>query len=533
MKVLVWQTIKNKGAITMLFNFDWLKTGELFPPRPEIPRMKSYRDNIALFEDNSQLVLGAYYKRLQQIIFGLKETDFTSPTFFDCPNYWQLISIKTADLVVGEKPNIMNDKMQDQIDKATTYADLFSKLPEMVIDNDSLGDCVVVPYIDEYGQRTFSVNNPGLWIPIVDAENTKHVIYDCMCWTPCVYQDTKVWQNNKYELHCKIQKRGESTYTLYKFKITRHYFKEYIDDNTTENCGEVHFFQIGSKISEEVIQAPYTQAVIHFPSVTTSRSVHGLSSYDRVTAIIGEIAIRQALANFILDQNSAPKMSAPEGAFTKNKDGRWVLKTSGRNFVVKPNEQPPIYITWDGNLTSNEARIADLKRELYAMSEMGTIISHDDINSSQGYEALEVKLTNPKLKARRIATKFDKPLKQLVSFLVGTDKLKEEDLSIIFNNGIPLTENQNLDMAIKKLQLGVSKQSVLVEFFGMSEEDAEKEVEKAREENADAFMGAFAGQNGLYENQNNGKEDHNNNDKEEAKDKKKKPPIDNEEGGSE
>ena len=484
----------------MLYNFNWLKQGELFPPRTEIPRMKSYRDNEALFFGDSHLVLDAYLKRLHEIIVGLKEKDNVSMTFFDIPNYWQLISLKTADLTVGESPVIKCKQNKDALNKAIEYSDLFNKLTEMVFDIDSLGDCVVVPYIDELGFRTFSVNNPALWLPIVNPENVKEVLYDCICWTVCVQQDVKYPLNSKYELHCKVQKRGEMTYTLKKFSITSHQIKEYIHAETDENCGNIHFFRIGKQISEEIKTAPYKQAVIQFPGITTSRNIYGISNYERVTSIVGEIAIREALASFILDENSAPRMASPEGSFVKNKDGRWVLKTGGKNFVVKPGESPPIYVTWDGNLTSNEARIVELKKELYAMSEMGTIISHDDLNSSQGFDALDVKMTNPKLKARRICTRLQKPLKELLRYLINSP---DADIDIIFKYGLPPTKTQKLDMAIKERTIGKSKQTVFVEYCDMSEENAEQEVEKALEEEPNnPFMGGFTQQNGLHENNN-------------------------------
>lgn len=483
----------------MLYNFDWLQSGKLFPPLAEIPRLKGYKDNADLFDDNIALVLKPYYDRLGEIISGLKEKNYVNDSFFNIPNYWQLSTIKTGDLMVGDEPNIKCEKKQDDIDEALIYTEFFSKLNELVYDNDSLGECIVRPYIDKSGRRTFVSNNPSMWFPIVNPENVKEVLTDVLAWTVCTFQDANEPSRNKYELCVKIQNRGETSIEYRRYKIDKHFYKSYIYQPTQENCGTCHFFTIGKLLEQRVEEAPYTQLVIQIPGVTTSRSLHGISNYERITAIVAEIAIRESLANFILDQNSAPRMGAPESAFVKNKDGRWVLKTGGRNFVVAPNEQPPVYITWDGNLTSNENRIAELKKELFAMCEMGTIINHDDINSSQGHEALEVKMTNPKLKVRRMAGKFKTPLKRLIAYLINDDSIADKDISIIFNDGIPVSENQNLDMAQKKKNLGVSTQSVLIEYFGLTEEQAQAEVEKARQESADAFAEQFgATRNSLF-----------------------------------
>ena len=46
-------------------------------------------------------------------------------------------------------------------------------------------------------------------------------------------------------------------------------------------------------------------------------------------------------------------------------------------------------------------------------------------------------------------------------------------------------------MAQKKKNLGFSSQSVFTEYFGLTEDQAKEEVEKARQESADAFAESF------------------------------------------
>lgn len=515
----------------MLYNLDWLQPGQIFPPKEEIPRLRGYSDNARLFEGEPSLVLKPYIDRLNKIVGRLKE-DTSDPTFQHIPDYWQLSTIKTADLMVGDEPNIKNENAQEDIDEALQNADFFAKLDELVYDNDSLGECIVRPYIDTKGHRNFVAQNPSMWFPIVNEENIKEVLYDVIAWTVCVKQDANNPTKNVYELFVKIQQRGTNFIEFRRYKINKHYAKPYRDSQTSEECGNCQFYVLGQILENRIEEAPYTQLIIHIPGVTTSRTLHGISNYERITGIVAEIAVRESLASFILDQNSAPRLAAPESSFVKNKQGNWVLKTGGRSFVVAPNEQTPIYITWDGNLTSNENRIAELKRELYAMCEMGTVISHDDLNSSQGFEALEVKLTNPKLKVQRMTKKFDKPLKELVAFLVDRPDITANDITIIFNEGIPTSESQNLDMAQKKKNLGVSTQSILTEYFGLTEEQAQLEVEKARQENADAFAESFGmSRNGLFGGGNSPNNDETNKDEEDVKDDENKPKNDkNDEG---
>ena len=490
----------------MLYNLDWLKENNYFPPMSELNRLKTYKDNANLFDDEPSLVLKPYADRFAEIINALKDDNKIHDSFFDMPNYWQLSTIKTVDLMIGEEPNIICEKAKDVLEEILQKSNFHNKLNELVIDNDALGECIVRPYINSKGERDFVSQSPTMWFPICNAENIKEITDDVLCWVVCVYHDANHPAKNKYELNCKIQKRGTDKIEIRRYSLpTFKTYDNFIDKNTNENYGPQTIYTLGRLLESKVEDAPFSQLIINIPGITTSRSLHGISNYDRITAIVAEIAIRRCLASFILDQNSAPRMAAPDSAFTRNEEGIWVLKTGGRNFVVAPNEQPPVYITWDGSLQANEARILDLKKELYSMCEVGPVINQEEMNSSQGYEALNVKLTNAKLKVRRMCKTFKQPLKQLIAFLINSSSVEDKDINIIFNEGIPVSEYQNILTAQAKKNLGVSLGSILVEFFGLTEEQAQKEVDKAHEESASAFIEAFgAGKNGDF---GGGKED--------------------------
>ena len=90
----------------MLYNFDWLQSGKLFPPLAEIPRLKGYKDNADLFEDNIALVLKPYYDRLGEIVSGLKEKNYVNNSFFNIvpnsnePHY--LLPMSLSDETIDE-----------------------------------------------------------------------------------------------------------------------------------------------------------------------------------------------------------------------------------------------------------------------------------------------------------------------------------------------------------------------------------------------------------------------------------------------
>lgn len=471
----------------MLYNLDWLKSGELFPPRSEIPRLKGYADNRNLFMDRSELVLKPYLDRLRSIVDGMKEYDHVNYSFLDIPNYWQLSTIKTTDLAVGDKPTI---KVQNKDIAQLDDIDLYGRLVELVQDIDSLGDSVVRCYLNNKGEKDFVIMSPANWFPIVNTENVKEIKQHVLAWTMCTYQDVKHPNNNKYELHVQIHTPGSTRYLEQIYKVKGHEYKSFID-GFNENCGQVHFFEIGKLLSETEKDSGYENAIIHFSGMSVSDSPYGISNYDRITSVVAEIAVRKALGNFILDMNSAPLLALPSTCMVKNKDGYWTYKGSGRRIAVEPNGMTPIYVTWDGNLDSNERAIERLYKELYSLSEMGTILNNDEVNSSQGYEALQIKMTNAKLKVRRLCTKISKPLKRLIANILGVE---EKEVFILFNEGIPVTEGQNIQNAIAKKSVGFSTKSTMMEYFGLTEKDADKEIEQAQSESPSPFASSFGGQ---------------------------------------
>lgn len=482
----------------MLFNLDWLERGKLFPPRTEIPRLKQYVDNDKLFNDEGYIVLKPYVERLKEVIGGISDTPkLRDNMFFQMPNYWQLTTLKTGDLAIGEKPTITVDDshMKTWIDNANNSS-FDEKLFEIIYDIDSKGDSIARVYIDESGNRNFVVQDPQMWFPVINPENRKDIKQHCIAWIVNTYQDATSPLKNKYELYVQIHTKDSSKYEFRRYAIDKHFYQEYILQETNENFGNVHWFTIGELKEQKIIDGGIANAIIHFSGVTTSKSPFGISNYDRITEIVAEIGIREALGAFILDQNSAPRMAAPSSAFIQNAEGQWVLKTGGRSFVVAPGEQSPVYITWDGNLTSNAETIQRLKQDLYSLSEMGAIINNDEMNSTQGFEALEVKMTNPRLKIRRLCTKINRPMRELISRLADTEV---KNVSVMFNDGIPVTESQNITNATNKKALGISTNKVLQEYFNYTPEQAEEEIERAKEESPGGFVDLMGiGQNSLY-----------------------------------
>jgi hypothetical protein len=470
----------------MLINTDWLKTGELFPPRCEIPRIKTYKDNYALFNGDSNEVLAPYNERFKKLIEEF-ESDNIKDYFLEIPNYWQYITIKTLDLMVSDRPNISIDSNNDKnlIDE---NKDLIDLLEELIIDFDICGEAIAQCFVDKDDKKKAVVKDLMMWFPVVDTNNIKSIKNNILAWVVRTYQDANNPQRDKYELHAQIFTQGSSMYIFKRFELPNFTTEEVFNKSTNENLGSHTFYKIGNVLENVTRDCGIIDPIIHFRGIRTSKSIHGTSNYDRITGTIAEMAIRKSLRDYILDKNSTPRLAAPESAFVPNKEGIFTLKTGGRNFIVGQGQPNPQYITWDGSIENNERAIDELTHELGVLSEMGSLINNTDLSSSQGYEALRIKLVPATAKVQRMCNKFDAPFKLLTSKIMGID---EDKISIVWNYGLPPSESENLSRASQAKSLGVSQKTIFKDYFHYSDKRADEEIEQAQTENADSAVGGF------------------------------------------
>ena len=182
----------------MLFNLDFLNKGRLFPPNEELDRLFMYKQNKKLFEHDLQHVLVGYQERIRNIINRFNDTDWTQFEYnmysldFD---YFELLSVKTADLTVGDPPTITIKKReltqeeiengeesareeadkiaQDNLKALCENSALDCKLSPIIIDISRYGDSVVRIYQQTKDGKTvnnFTVISPELWFPVVVRE---------------------------------------------------------------------------------------------------------------------------------------------------------------------------------------------------------------------------------------------------------------------------------------------------------------------------------------------------------------------------
>ena len=500
----------------MLFDLSFLEVGKTFPPYSELERLEMYRQNKLLFDHRLQEVFAAYLERIRQIVNKFSDTDWAqmTPDIYSLDmDYFELLSIKTADMTVGDPPTITIKKRvlsQEEIESGGEEGEeqrhvfaeenlkalldgtgLVNKLTPLVIDISRYGDAVMrIYYQEKNGKNNFTGISPEMWFPVVDREVKENRLYDVLAWVDCITPEEEDENRREYILHAQIHAAGKYENRQYRVKKMDSAHK--LPDGS--DC-QIPRFKIEALIARgKMIETGLSASAIRdFHNVTTSESIFGINDYDRINAIIAELGVRYTLEALVLDKHTAPTLAADERNFYQDAKGQWNANVGG--VMPVKDGQYPQYIVWDASLQANHSMIEKLEKHLYSLSEMGAVLNDDSFGASQGFEALETRMTNARLKARRLGSLMVTPLKELISLISekGYSPISIDELSVQFNDGLPLTENQEVNIAIKKAG-GTAIEDVstiLQEHFGKSKEEADAIAETLAQNTANPFTGSF------------------------------------------
>ena len=472
----------------MLFNYDWLETGKLFPPVREVSRIARYRQNAMLFDgdhfadpsfrvhdDRCSLGIDLYLKcakRISQVI-GNFDDIVSFPTLL---NYQRLMSLKMSDLVCGEYPTISgatseeNEMLRDVRDSS----DFDAKLYSTVIDISRYGDAIWRLYKDYDGRYNFTCWDPAQWYPIVRQDGTNSIEAHCLCWRE---NRSKDMDNPDWYLHVQIHKCDPSAVGYYEQRE----YKMASDGQT-----------ILDLLSTKQVRTGLDRcAIFHIKAFTTTNSVYGYDDYMPLDSLLAEIMARVGQISGILDKHADPNITGPVSMLSVDPTtGSYHLNT-GKFFAVSPGDEQPKYMTWDGQLTSAFKQLEFLINQLYILSEMGAALLGGQDGSGQAISgtAMRFKMVNPLAKARRISNSLTRPVKQLFSSLSisaegAKERIPEHEISVFWADGLPDDPRENIENC--KLATGATKMMPLekgiMEFFGRSNEEAQQWLEMINEE---------------------------------------------------
>ena len=455
----------------MLYNLNFLKTGALFPPAEEIKRLDAYRVNALLAGDEAWNALPEYKKRVLYLLsrFALSEES----VYLFTANYWSDIVSKTQEFLYGDFPEITDGQSDEIFKPIYDNTDFPEKVVEGLEDFVALGDWVTKQVDTDTGTNFINVD-PSTWFPIVAVENVKEITHHVLAWAVNI--------TDKYsELHVQIHEKGK--YTNRAFVLKEYNKDSYFTDPITRQKVYHATYKIGDELAKSktdfklgVWQTGLKDfAVIHTANNANARSVFGVSDFDLITDSIMEYNVRRTLNSVVLDKHSAPIMygtpitgDLSQGNYIEVPDGG-----------VTPN-----YLTWDANMQACKDTIEGYKEDIANLSGMGSLLSSKTFGESQGYDALMIKLAPALMRAARKRTLIAPHLKKLLSMLASKygEAIEPKDILITWHDGIPTTESVRADIAQKHLATGWSIKRVLMQDYGLTEEEAENEIEQKRTE---------------------------------------------------
>jgi hypothetical protein len=448
----------------MLTNLDFLKVGELFPPKSQIERLENYSIYKKLFEGRHGEVYKNQIDRVKRV-----SGDFQEVISYDVIlNYQQLITKKTADLLCGETPKIsvQDEKKQKIVDEIIKRNDIYNLLYIVTMDTSRYGVGLFYLYKD-LNKGVIDITQPAIWFPIVSERNIRKIQYHVLCIP-------RVLNEKETELYVEIHEKGRYTVKYFLVKNGK-IIREFYDEEKVIETGLDDF------------------AIIPVTNLTTSDNIYGISDYTIIDSIICELEVRFAQIAKVLDKHSQPSMQGPSSALTYNREtGTYSLKT-GSYFVVESNDGKVSYLTWDAQLEANFRFIKELQNALYILSEMGGTLLGERENGSGGVTsgiAYKLKMETALQKVGRIRNSMDTALRKAISNCAKMEGYDIDEYELIIEWKDGLIDDEREQAEIMQIRNGnkpvLSHVTSIMMANDMTREEAEEEYQRILQEEMEA-----------------------------------------------
>lgn len=463
----------------MLTNLNFLNVGCSWPPPEEAERRERYNKNKELFEGNHADVYANQFHRIERVIGNFQDVI----SYAVIANFQKLISVKTADLLLGEPPIITvggdspNQDLINSINKISENSDLNNTTYMLILDISRYGDGLYYIHKDtDIKAGKIDVTQPAIWYPVVSPDNVKKILYHVLAWQ----YDIGYGEDKKTYLKCQIHSKGSYEERLYLLDVGA----------KTE---------IDKLLSARVIQTGLDDfAVIQVPNLITSDRVTGLDDYTDVDSLVSELEVRISQISRILDKHAAPSVQGPQTAVEKDpRTGEWKLKM-GNFFPRRSKDDPEVsYVVWDAQLEANFKDIDKIINILYSISEMGSAIFGDMEGHKAGNvpsgTALRRLMISPLAKAARIRTRLDPAIKKAIKLCaqLGGDGIKELDnteINITWQDGLPQDpmESAQIEQIRTANKATTSVKSAVKRLDGLYGEALDEEIDNIDEDEAKA-----------------------------------------------
>ena len=216
--------------------------------------------------------------------------------------------------------------------------------------------------------------------------------------------------------------------------------------------------------------------------------------YSDLDSIIQELEVRIAQISRILDKHADPNMYGPDTALEHDQaTGQWGYRSGGKYFPVGKDEQPPGYVTWDGQLEAAFKQIDLLMEQLYILSETSAAaFGQLKTGLAESGTALRRLMMAPLAKVNRIRMRFDPALKEVLWLASALEKAQGmagavvlEDVHIDWKDGLPDDDVELTQNEVQRYTAGLtSLESSLRRLYGLEGQALQEEIDRIRSEQA-------------------------------------------------
>lgn len=448
------------GGGSMLTDLGFIGIGKPWPPTSEIDRLTLYDNNRKLFEGKHEQVFKDWIRLLREDQRATLEIIL---------NWHKRLSTLWADLLLGEPPRISagdrNSPEQQVVERIVRDNNLVNVAYEVALDVSRFGTGLFKVRYDKRG--IIEAQQPAVWFPVVKPDNVKDVVAHVLAWTWDEEQKGLFGTKKITHLKAEVHEKGRIT--------------------------TVEFLVREGKITNEISREEQATGVNDFlvvpvNNVLTTDRITGLDDYSDLDSIIQELEVRVAQISRILDKHADPNMYGPDTALEQDPaTGQWTFRGGGKYFPVGQGEQPPGYVTWDGQLEAAFKQIDLLMEQLYILSETSAA-AFGQLKSglAESGTALRRLMMAPLAKVNRIRMRFDPALKktlrlaselELAQGMPGAVKL--ENIDIAWQDGLPQDEMEQAQMYSLLVQNGlVSRETALKHLFQFEADTLREELMK-------------------------------------------------------
>ncbi|ABB14225.1 phage portal protein [Carboxydothermus hydrogenoformans] len=440
----------------LLTSLDFLAVGHKWPPPTELERLQLYDNNRKLFEGKHDQVYSQWIKLLR---------NDQAATLEIILNWPKRLSTLWADLLLGEPPRISagdrNSPEQQNLERLIKENQLYNVGYEVVLDTSRFGTGLFKVRYDKRG--IIEAQQPAVWFPVVKPENVKEIVAHVLAYVVEETASTLLGEKKQQYLIAEIHEKGKITTRRYALKDGR---------------------IAGLLEEEEVLTGVDDFLIVPVNNIVTSDRVHGIDDYSDLDSIIQELEIRVAQISRILDKHADPNMYGPDTALEQDpKTGEWSFRGGGKYFPVGPDEKPPGYVTWDGQLEAAFKHIEILMEQLYILSETSpAAFGQLKAGLAESGSALRRLMMAPLAKVNRIRMRFDPALKKVLRLAseleVAQGKpgaVKLENIEITWNDGLPQDDKEQAEIHSILVQNGLESRETAIRRLFQFEADTLRE----------------------------------------------------------